>query len=390
MLVPEKVLTALIAKRKRFTTSKRSQEEALTAMEHALSDFDGLSLEECEAKLKEIPRPGAHPSSEKESHQGVVVPFSERWSNHAQARAWAMEILKGKPTFAADGSQIVPSSELSIPVGVVQVGWFENPHQAQGDYVKDVAVEILTPEELGDEPKETDGFPGWTINFRRFRREIEVIVEYMERKAGTKPAPLCFFDGSLIISFAGLMAPERQRQYAEAVTQLIDTSAKTKVPLVGYVDTSAARDLVDMLAHLSDATVADRISDATLLRTGMSWGDRSQIFICARNDNMQFNEYYEQVCFSYLKTTRRHPPARVEFPRWIVMAGEHERLFDLVRSECIVGTGYPYALETADALAVLGAQDRERFYRLFQKFSESEGLALHYGRKAISKRGRRR
>ena len=60
-----------------------------------------------------------------------------------------------------------------------------------------------------------------------------------------------------------------------------------------------------------------------------------------------------------------------------------------MRAECVVGTGYPYALvETADAVAVLTMQDRERFYRLFQEFEEWERLPLRFSRKAASKRER--
>jgi hypothetical protein len=54
-----------------------------------------------------------------------------------------------------------------------------------------------------------------------------------------------------------------------------------------------------------------------------------------------------------------------------------------------VGNGYPYAVETADAVAVITMQDRERFYRVFQAFVEREGLPLRFSRKMVSKRGRR-
>ncbi len=387
MLVPERILAALQAKATQFSTSERAQKKDLATLGKALETFEGLSLEECHKRLENTQRPGARPTIEKESH-AIVVPFGQSWPHHQAARTWAMDVLQDAPTFAADGSQITPSTDFSIPVAVVQVGWFENPHQAESDYVKDVAVEVLTPDELGDDP-ETDGFPGWSVNYRRFRLEAEAIIAYMRRKAGEKPAPLCFFDGSLIVSFAGLMQPERQNAYVEAVEALIDASQETQIPLVGYVDNSAARDLVDMLGHLGGITPAGRLSDAALLADRMAWGDRSQVFVCARNDNLERNEYYERVCFAYLKTTGDGPPARLEFPRWIFEAGLHERLFDLVRGECVVGTGYPYALETADALAVLGAQDRQRFYRLFQDFSRRQDLPLRYARKARSKRGRR-
>jgi hypothetical protein len=155
------------------------------------------------------------------------------------------------------------------------------------------------------------------------------------------------------------------------------------------VDSSSAHDLVDMTAHLTGTPRKGQITDTRLLQNKMGWGDRSQVFICARNDNLVENNYYETVCFCYLKTTADLPPARVEFPRWLFETGEHERALDLLRAECIVGTGYPYALETADAVAVIDLQDRERFYRLLQRFASDTGLALRFTRKSASKRGRR-
>jgi hypothetical protein len=61
----------------------------------------------------------------------------------------------------------------------------------------------------------------------------------------------------------------------------------------------------------------------------------------------------------------------------------------VVRAECIVGTGYPYAIETADALAVITMQDRERFYGVLQDFVRANRINWTFSRKALSKRGRR-
>ena len=115
-------------------------------------------------------------------------------------------------------------------------------------------------------------------------------------------------------------------------------------------------------------------------------------FTCARDDQVlpvDGEKYYDQVCFVYLKTTADRPPARLELPRWLLEEGELEHTLDVVRAECVVGNGYPYAVETADAVAVITMQDRERFYRVFQEFAETEGLPLRFSRKAMSKRGRR-
>ena len=62
---------------------------------------------------------------------------------------------------------------------------------------------------------------------------------------------------------------------------------------------------------------------------------------------------------------------------------------DVVRAECVVGTGYPYAIETADAVAVITQQDRQRFYALWQQFMQKENIEFTQARKAGSKVGRR-
>jgi hypothetical protein len=388
MLHPGKLVAALEAKRDRFTAAEETLQEDLDTLGQALETLATLSLAEVESRLAGIPWPGARPTDEHEQHEGIVIPFAESWSNHRQAREWALEVLHAVPTFAADGSQIPPARDISIPVAVVQVGWFENRHQDDGAYVKDIAVEVLAPDELAEDEGEESGFPDWRVNWQRFEMEVERLAMYMQANAGTQPRPLCFFDGSLVVSFAQHMRPERQRLYVDAIVHLLNISEQTGVPLVGYVDTSYANDLTAMLAHLAGLSLGGRVSDAGLLRPRMGWGDRTQVYVCARDDNV-LNKYYERVCFVYLKTTRDNPPARVEFPRWLYEAGQHERLLDLVRAECVVGTGYPYALETADAVAVLTMQDRERFHRLFQEFAEKEGLPLRFSRKTVSKRGRR-
>lgn len=395
MLSKPHVRAALEAKRESFAGLDLRQSQELERYRRALAHLEGLSREEVEARVAGIPRPGALPSEERVAGRPVVRPFDQRWANHEEARAWARAILEGVTTLAVDGSQITPSGDFSIRVGAVQVGWFENPHQAEGRYVKNIRFEVLAPDELEAEgAEEAEGFPDLQVNLRRFELECRALVEFMGRAAGRQPAPLCFFDGSLIISFAAHLRPELRGRYLRAVRGLIAASEATRVPLVGYVDTSRAQDLVSLLRWLVHETERPRLSDGVLLRGLMAWGDRSEAFICAREDRLFEGadaglDYYGQVAFVYLKTTAENPPARLELPRWILETGELERVVDLVRAECVVGTGYPYALETADAVAVLTAQDREQFYRAFQEFAGELGLALRYARKAYSKRGRR-
>ncbi len=390
MFDPTKTLAALEHKRAGFGEAEAVAEADLAALDQALAQLGSLSRADLETRLP-ASRAGARPTAEYDAFPGLVAPFSQPWQHHRQAREWAAEVLTGVTTIAADGSQITPSKDLSIPVGVVQVGWFENPHHPDQPYVKNIEVEVLTPAELTDAEADDDAstFPDWRINLRRFTLEAERLIAFMEANAGVEPKPLAFFDGSLVISFAQHMQPHRQQQYSDAVIRLLDTSERTGVPLVGYIDTSYATDLVEMISHATGLQLTGRVSDGAMLRQRqMQWGDRSPVFVCDRNDHLEAR-FYDRICFTYLKTTAGNPPARFDFPRWIYEAGEHELVIDLVRAECVVGVGYPYALETADAVAVLTMQDRERFYRLFQRFAEGEGLELRFSRKSVSKRGRR-
>jgi hypothetical protein len=58
--------------------------------------------------------PGAFPSTELERTGAFVVPFGVRWHSHEEARRWALEVLTGRVTCAADGSQILPGREISL------------------------------------------------------------------------------------------------------------------------------------------------------------------------------------------------------------------------------------------------------------------------------------
>ena len=400
------VISALEAKRDLFAADQRRAGEELDRYRRALDAVAAMSRADLAERLAGIPRPGARPTVERVAGRSLLLPFGARsggsassgspWANHQEARAWALEVLGGVTTVAIDGSQITPQREYGIPVGAVQVGWFQNPHSADGRYVKDLRFEALAPDELAAEDDAGSSFPNLRVNLRRFELECETLIACMERLRDDATRTLCFFDGSLVISFAAQMRPEYRQAYVRAIRGLLDASEATRVPLVGYIDTSYAKDLASMLrwAAPDGMTEPPHISDGSLLRGRMAWGDRSEAFECARDDRLfdrgdEAQDYYHRVHVVYLKTTAANAPARLDVPAWLLEEGRLDWAVDVVRAECVVGTGYPYAIETADAVAVVTAQDRERFYRAFQEFTASLGLPLRYGRKAVSKRQRR-
>jgi hypothetical protein len=364
---------------------------------------------------------GARPTAEYDRWRALqprqtspVLPFALSFANHEEARAWA-ECLRGITTAAVDGSQLLPWRDASLPVAIVQAGVYENPHEPPAPYLKDVVTAVLTPEDLladddaedeGDETRmSVAGQADRVVHLRRFELEVETLIARMSAHAGRRASgqdgeqPIVVFcDGSLIVSFARRMAPSYRERYLRAERRLLAASKEYRAPLIGYIDTSLARDVVTMLRALratGDALPAPRgVSDALLWRGALGWGDRTPAFLAARADlpgeePRGAETAGRDVAFVYFQAALDRPPARVEFPRWVLDAGLLDAVMDTVCAETIVGNGYPYPIEAADAVAVITTQDRARFYRLFQEFAEREGLPFGFSRKALSKSRRR-
>ncbi|MEK7831541.1 MAG: DNA double-strand break repair nuclease NurA, partial [Acidobacteriota bacterium] len=302
-------------------------------------------------------------------------------------------------TLAVDGSQIPPHSGFNIPVAAVQVAWFENHHSKEGGFVKDIELEILTPDDL---KADSDGErTEQKINARRFEMETGKLCERMEKLAAERradsPLPVALFDSSLVISFADRLRGSMRERHITAMLNLLQCSETTGIPLIGYVDSSDARDLTKMLSQSFGQPEARQLHDAELVNPLLEWGARTPLFVCKRGSADQkqesvlakFESQQQSIGFVYLKTASQAPPARLEIPMWIHRQGLLDQVLDVVRGEIVVGNGYPYAIETADAAAVISTRDREAFYALFQQFAERQGIKLHVSQKAASKARRR-
>lgn len=322
--------------------------------------------------------------------QGGIIPWGLQWPSREASLQWVREQLTGVETFAVDGSQIYPSKDISIPIALVQVGWFMNRHHPQGDYEKDIRLDVLTPLQLRDPQGKGGGDWGdRLVNQRRFQMEIDRLREYFEAQAGN-PHCLAFLDGSLVAHFAQKFDPETRQVYCQALVQLIRSSEDNRVPLIAYIDTSYATDLTGLLAQGFDlGSIPPGLHDAQLVNPQMAWGDRTPLLRC---QGSLLTDYYgdqhDRLGFLYLKTNDSYP-ARVEMPLWIAEEGRLEQVLNWLRGEIIIGNGYPYAIETADQVAVLQSDDRATFYRLVQDWAEREGLNLRLSRKMMSKRQRR-
>lgn len=403
MLYRELLTNELDKQRDEFRRFAESQADDLTDYQIKLNKLNQTPFAEILKKLAGKDA-GAIPSDELDRLKTFSVSFTESWNNHEEARVWAAKILAKRTTFAADGSQLFVEREVSLPVAAIQIGWFENPHDDALGYEKNARFFVLSPEDLLKDQEEPV-IPETRVGQRRFEAEVEKAKEFLIKKNGWQERgermPLAFFDGTLLISFA-LPRTELQEGFIKTMVGLAKVSRETRVPLIGYVDRSYARDLLGLLDALDGTRNQNKrtVDDASMLHAAVgdelptlrNWGDRT-IFCYSKRRGL--NAFIDEetgksiVGFCYLQTTSDNPPARIDVPAWIYEENLLDEVFDAIRAECVIGLGYPYALETADQTAVINLRDREVFLQALQGFAKRNNLDFRFSRKAASK-GRRR
>lgn len=385
---PSQIQAILDEKRDDFQAFNQKALDHLEKYRNALDQISTWPIEKIQKKLRNCKdERGAIALEPSEGYANCVIASHFNWENREQSLAWVRQRLTNITTFAVDGSQIFPGKDLSVPVALIQIGWFENPHLEVGGYEKDIEVDVMTPSDLrvssSGEPADR------RVNFRRFEMEINRLVRYMEEHRNPQDC-LVFFDGSLVGTFADAFDADLRKEYVDCFLKLLNASQSYQVPLVGFIDTSYARDLTVMLQNLFNLPECPAIHDAQLLNPFMEWGDRTPIFRCDRSGILRdYGKQSDQIAFTYLKTTRDSYPARVEMPVWLYESGMANRVMDWVRGEVIIGGGYPYVIETADQTAVLQALDRQAFFKLLQDWAEKEDIKLRLSRKMVSKARRR-
>ncbi|MEL7506093.1 MAG: DNA double-strand break repair nuclease NurA [Cyanobacteria bacterium J06554_1] len=386
---PSQIQAILHNKRTHFESFEKGQQSSLDIYQTAWQEL-------CQTPQKKLDQwlarhsgtIGARPLASLTKSDVGICHSGLQWGSREQSLQWVNDHLNGITTFAVDGSQIFPSKDLSPPIALVQIGWFENPHTETADYVKDIELDIMTPRDLalGDSSKPLDRL----VNKHRFQMEVQRLVKYIKQVQNPEHC-LVFFDGALVATFADAYEDEDRKDYVDALISLLQASEDYRVPLVGYVDTSSAHDLTTLLEHYS-ASVATvpKVTDAQMLSQYMQWGDCTPIFQCDRTGILaEYGKHHkDRIIFTYLKTNQG-PPARIEMPRWMHEAHITEQVLNWVRAETIVGGGYPYAIETADQTAVLQTSDRQLFFRILQDWASHEDLNLRWSRKMMSKLRRR-
>jgi hypothetical protein len=375
--------------------------------------------EEIRAALRDVSYPGAYPTDVFDDATSIIVPHegSDGWENHEEVNKWARSIVRDIPVMAVDGSQLPPTTQFNVPLAYVQSAWAVNHHHSEGRLDRGVEGRLLTPDEVTQESDDGDYrfVDSQLVGHHRFEHEGQLLIDQLSELSAARDmgdiehAPVVFYDGPLIASFANPLKPETRERYLSTLSRVIAASQHYEIPLVGYVAGSSATELVKMTRLLWREEFEDDrvIPDAHVLTELMGpWGDTTRPFISKRDGSIDAlqatyeGESYEfrgDILFSYLNVPPGAGLDRIEFPGWLCRSdgpdgyeSMYEYTVEIVRAEAGIGRGYPEILQQVDSDAVLDHQDRQQFHRVVQRWAESNDVPLEWDSKALSKELRRR
>ncbi len=344
---------------------------------------------------------GAVPTEEYKD--GLLIESSLNLQNLPSMIDWARTYLDHRIIAGSDGSQIYSSSDFSIPVAIVQIAYYANLHSINKEYVKENRIEVYGPDELAIENPQTNmtHYPQESVDSFRYIQEMEVISEGMEKIKkdilADYKSVLSLQDGSLILSFLQMFNPLNKERHLKALKGALNKSKNHQFPLVGYVDSSRAKDVLHMLLNIGGSSYNSlHVSDAQILEKYMTSikgkplciGDRTCAFICERDDEI-YGQYPKlvghKIGFFYLKLSSGQL-SRIEFPYWVLeVDGLLDEITKCLVADSIIGQGYPYTIDQTHHACVIVNKDRMKFYRLFQDFSQKNDLHFKIKNKARSK-----
>jgi len=384
---------------------ERTVERYRDALCDALNEYDADSLRH---ELGPTKYSGALPTEEWNENDSPVVPFDESaaWDNHEAVNEYAKEVLEDVTTIAVDGSELGPTDEFTVPLGLVQVAWNANHHYEGGDYEEGVTTRILGPNAVTQQSDEKDGIrytDGRAPGHERYRDEGETVIDCIQEFADINPPPVVVYDGPLVPTFANTYSPEvRDDYYRQTMSRVLAASEHHGVPVIGYSAGGSRTNIAKLLRRTYRERLGDEpfVPDSRLLKGfTQHWGDRSQVFVHRQDgtiDAMEASyrgkeyEFATDLLFGYLDIPDGDAMDYIEFPGWVLREGLVDYAFDVVRAEAGVGRGYPEIIQQADANAVLDADAKRRFLALVQDFADEEGLPIEWNAKNLSKKRRRR
>ncbi len=281
--------------------------------------------------------------------------------------SWATNILSKWCLIGVDGGQIYPSFDFNLPLRYVQAAAFIK--KPSGNFKYKYKANFLTESKMDSMTREVD--------LERMNLEFEMVREVIDELSGEKR--ICvLMDMPLSSRYLRNLVGKMRRKMIKPVKNLLKLCREKEIYVFGYTSISYAWDVVASLILLGGGEIEARPYDIGLFLPYLNkFGLRTPVFrLRSRFIDKVFREEGIDIAFTYLKTSSG-PPARLEFPEWMLRKRVFGEVLKAVLAEVYLGEGYPYALLRAHESASLTIEDREKFYVICKSFLEKEcGIAL--------------
>jgi hypothetical protein len=293
-----------------------------------------------------------------------------------------------------DGSQIMPSHHEVHTCYLLNVGCVEIT------YGSPIKPRLTTRPHLFHRPE--DLYPlvdrrrvqvdELYISLERTILELQTLAQLSMENLEKGLPVVAFMDGSLIPWSVEKLTDKYKKFFLERMSAAMNLFNNAGIPIVGYLSSSRATDVVNMLrvavcpfevsdcrkncAHLNEenfpCSTVWPLADRQLFFNHLVPKSRSSVFLSG-SDVMRKWIPDERICFTYLHVGAEI--ARVEFPRWLFQKPELlEQTLGVIVSQAAKGMGYPVCLSEAHHLAVIRGSEREKFFELMAARMVNLGL----------------
>jgi hypothetical protein len=230
------------------------------------------------------------------------------------------------------------------------------------------------------------------VSLERTILELQTLADLsLENKDKGQPV-VAFMDGSLIPWSVEKLSDRYKRYFLERMAKAMDVFKTASIPVIGYLSSSRATDVVNMLrvaicpfevsdcrkscSHLNEENFPCSsiwpLADRQLFFNKLAPNSRSGLFISGSEILKKWNTD-DRICFTYLHVGKEI--ARLEFPRWLTQKPELlEQTLGVALSQAAKGMGYPVCLSEAHHLAVIRGSEREKFFELMAARMVNIGL----------------
>lgn len=292
--------------------------------------------------------------------------------NPSDLDKWLVDSLDKKIVSGVDGSQISPEKDFDVPIGLADAVLIENNYRRK-EVNREKEISVVTPDDFGLEGAYS--FSNDIVNAERDKLEREVSIDFLKKDIDEG---FLLLDGALVLSHINKMKKDLRNKYLDKIKSLLEKSFEYRVPVIGFVETSYSRDLIQMLDSADVKEKEDEVYDSLIVKELLGDGDRTKVFSCHRDDKSRVNQkavlagygdFQNRICFFYLNLGG-DTCCRVELPKWCFEEDVVDEVADVVRAEAIKGNGYPLILNKAHKEAVVSYREKETFKNMIRDISK--------------------